>query len=148
MYKYYRIPCCVQIFKHVFCRQDSEVLSKYWQSACASTIDSHCAISSWNTWSAGEWGSGDDRRLLRALLESGAKQEFQVDWADVVKGRSASICSRRWRLMVKQVPEYFESAFCDSVMYLTRTKCPRLLKPKGEQPPAESRSSEALAEET
>ncbi|KAK9817342.1 hypothetical protein WJX74_005162 [Apatococcus lobatus] len=93
--------------------------------------------------SRGEWGSGDDRRLIRALLESGAKQEFQVDWGNLVKGRSASTCRRRWRLMVKQVPEYFESAFHDSVMYLTRVKYPRLLSPKSESPPVQSPCREA-----
>ena len=38
----------------------------------------------------GDWGSGDDRRLLRALLASGAAQEWQPDWGALVPGRTAA----------------------------------------------------------
>jgi hypothetical protein len=38
----------------------------------------------------GEWGSGDDKRLLRALLASGAAQEWQPDWGGLVPGRTAA----------------------------------------------------------
>ena len=38
----------------------------------------------------GDWGSGDDRRMLRALLASGAAEEWQPDWGAVVPERTAA----------------------------------------------------------
>ena len=53
----------------------------------------------------GDGGAGDDRRLLRALWAAGAAREFQLDWGALVRGRTAAQARRRWRLMVKMVPD-------------------------------------------
>ena len=36
----------------------------------------------------GEWGPGDDRRMLRALWRGGWDEEFEVQWGGLVEGRS------------------------------------------------------------
>lgn len=37
----------------------------------------------------GDWGVGDDRRMLRALLALGpGAREWQVAWGELVEGRS------------------------------------------------------------
>jgi hypothetical protein len=41
---------------------------------------------------AGQWGRGDDRRLITALAaaaDKGASEAFQVDWGSLVPGRTA-----------------------------------------------------------
>ena len=69
---------------------------------------------------AGEWGSGDDRRLLRALLQAGAAEEFHVDWEALVPGRTSQQCRRRWRLMAKRVPGAHDLSFLEQA----RSSCP------------------------
>lgn len=39
----------------------------------------------------GDWGAGDDRRMLKALLRSGAVNEWDVDWSALVPGRHAGL---------------------------------------------------------
>ena len=40
--------------------------------------------------SRGEWGPGDDRRMLRSLLASGVSREWEVNWEALVEGRNAA----------------------------------------------------------
>lgn len=45
--------------------------------------------------SRGEWGAGDDRRMLRSMLSGGASREWEVDWDSLVQGRSAiQVCAQ------------------------------------------------------
>ena len=53
---------------------------------------------------AGEWGAGEDKKMLRALVASGAESEAGVRWGNVVEGRSADVTMRRWVMMKKFVP--------------------------------------------
>ena len=39
---------------------------------------------------SGDWGAGDDRRMLRALLQVGAGAEWEVDWGTLVQVRGLS----------------------------------------------------------
>lgn len=39
----------------------------------------------------GDWGAGDDRRMLKALFRSGAVNEWDVDWSALVPGRHAGL---------------------------------------------------------
>ncbi len=71
--------------------------------------------------SAGEWGVGDDRRLLKGMLLADARQQFLVPWDDVVKGRTAQQSKRRWNLMVKRVPDKHEKDFVQQLDYLVDT---------------------------
>jgi hypothetical protein len=36
----------------------------------------------------GEWDPRDDKRLVRALLDGGAREEHQADWGGAVEGRT------------------------------------------------------------
>ena len=38
----------------------------------------------------GEWGVGDDRRMLAALFSSAIENEWQVAWDNLVDGRTAA----------------------------------------------------------
>ena len=74
----------------------------------------------------GDWGIGDDRRLLKALYRAGHAREWQVDWGVVVPQRSAVAAKRRWRLMLKSVPAYQEKEFPDIVEELVSAHLPAL----------------------
>lgn len=75
---------------------------------------------------AGEWGLGDDRKLLKGLLMADARQMFLAPWDDVVKGRTAQQARRRWNLMVKRVPDAYEKSFSEQLDYLVDTFAPGL----------------------
>ena len=76
---------------------------------------------------SGEWGSGDDRRLLRALAKSGATEDFHVDWGQLVASRTAQQARRRWRLMLKCVKDAHDREFSDNLNQLVTTYAPDLL---------------------
>lgn len=76
--------------------------------------------------SAGEWGSGDDRRLLKGLLRSGARQVFDVDWGVVVEGRTEKQARRRWQLMTRHVPDANDLEFDEHLEFLARKFTPDL----------------------
>lgn len=78
---------------------------------------------------SGEWGSGDDRRLLRALFKTGAAEDFQVDWGQLVANRTAQQARRRWRLMLKCVKDANDREFSDNLKTLVTTFTPDLLLP-------------------
>ena len=86
---------------------------------------------------AGDWGSGDDRRMLKALLQSGAAREWEVDWGALVPQRSAQHAKRRWRLMLKCVPEHAEKDFDQILDFLVATYTPDLRKAAGASSEAE-----------
>ena len=46
---------------------------------------------------AGEWASGDDRQMLRAIYAAGAAHDYELDWGALVPGRSAAQVSARRR---------------------------------------------------
>ena len=75
---------------------------------------------------AGDWGAGDDRRMLRALVRSGSTREWDVDWGGLVPQRSAQHAKRRWRLMLKCVPEHTEKEFHQILDFLVATYTPDL----------------------
>ena len=75
----------------------------------------------------GEWGSGDDRRLLRALARTGATHDFQVDWGQLVASRTALQARRRWRLMLKCVKDATDREFHENLHTLLATFTPDLL---------------------
>ncbi len=77
--------------------------------------------------SSGEWGSGDDRRLLRALAKTGATHDFQVDWGQLVASRTAMQTRRRWRLMLKCVKDAADREFYENLRTLLETFTPDLL---------------------
>ncbi|EFN59006.1 hypothetical protein CHLNCDRAFT_49822 [Chlorella variabilis] len=74
----------------------------------------------------GEWGSGDDRRLLRALYLSGAAHDYELDWSSLVRGRTAAQARRRWRLMLKVVPDHRDREFEELVEVLVDRYLPQL----------------------
>ena len=75
---------------------------------------------------AGDWGPGDDRRMLKALVQSGAAHEWEVDWGGLVPQRGAQHAKRRWRLMLKCVPEHTEKEFDQILDFLVATYTPDL----------------------
>lgn len=78
----------------------------------------------------GDWGAGDDRRMLRALWSLWGCAEYEVPWGEVVKGRTAAQARRRWRLMCKAVPDVRDMEFPDVVDWLVDKYLPHL-KDKG-----------------
>ena len=79
----------------------------------------------------GDWGAGDDRRMLRALWRAGPAAEYEVKWGSLVEGRTAAQARRRWRLMTKAVAEHREKEFPEIVDYLVEAYMPRLKEKQG-----------------
>lgn len=82
----------------------------------------------------GEWGIGDDRRMLRALYRLQPRAEFEVPWEDLVPKRTAQQTRRRWRLMIKSVKDYRNKSMADVVEELVMMHMPQL-KETGSQAP-------------
>lgn len=78
---------------------------------------------------AGLWGRGEDKKLLKALEDSGAMFDFEVDWGSLVPGRGAAEARRRWTLMLKCVPKWQNMEFPDILDYLRSLTQP---KPAGD----------------
>lgn len=92
-----------------------------WYNRLAPTLESR-----------GDWGKGDDKRLLKALYQSGATKEYEVeDWGALVPGRSQGQCKRRWKSMVKVVPGWRDAEMGRCVGYLAQKYMPKLLKGEG-----------------
>ncbi|KAF6255253.1 hypothetical protein COO60DRAFT_234531 [Scenedesmus sp. NREL 46B-D3] len=64
---------------------------------------------------AGQWGRGDDKRLINSLAAAGAAEAYQVAWGSLVPGRTAEQCQRRWRLVLKHLPVEVRSTFAAAV---------------------------------
>ncbi|GLJ07819.1 hypothetical protein SUGI_0074730 [Cryptomeria japonica] len=95
---------------HVFC------CKKWYGSFVSSLIE------------AGLWESGDDKVLLRRLLETNASNEEAVDWDDLVKGRSGEICKKRWKQMVRQLGEPRNKQLFEKIDLLVRRYAPELME--------------------
>ena len=76
--------------------------------------------------STGEWGIGDDRRLLRALYCLQPKAEFEVPWEEAVPGRTSIQTRRRWRLMLKSVKDFRNKTMWQCVNELVSKHLPHL----------------------
>eukprot|EP00200_Dunaliella_tertiolecta_P016925 CAMPEP_0202420466 /NCGR_PEP_ID=MMETSP1128-20130828/49818_1 /ASSEMBLY_ACC=CAM_ASM_000463 /TAXON_ID=3047 /ORGANISM="Dunaliella tertiolecta, Strain CCMP1320" /LENGTH=762 /DNA_ID=CAMNT_0049028449 /DNA_START=42 /DNA_END=2331 /DNA_ORIENTATION=- len=66
----------------------------------------------------GDWGVGDDKRMLLALRDGGYEVEWEVPWGSLVEGRSEQAVKRRWLLMLKAVSGYRDMEFVEIVDYL------------------------------
>lgn len=109
------------ISQRVETRSNIQCLEKWYDQLAPSMVD------------RGDWGTGDDRRLLKALWRAGNVAEFEVQWDGLVPERTAQQARRRWRLMVKVVPEYKEKEFSEVVEYLVSKHLPQLVvkEPRG-----------------
>ena len=52
----------------------------------------------------GLWSNGEDTILVKVLLVAGVEQDFQVDWASLVSGRSDEVTKKRWRILMEFLP--------------------------------------------
>ena len=64
----------------------------------------------------------------RDANEPAPAQEYEVDWAGLVPGRSAKVSLQRWRLMQKRVPDYLEMGFRQQVDWVVDNYAPHLRK--------------------
>jgi Myb-like DNA-binding domain len=103
------------ISQRVGSRSNIQCCEKWYDQLAPSMVD------------RGDWGMGDDRRLLKALWRAGNVAEFEVQWEGLVPERTAQQARRRWRLMVKVVPEYKEKEFSEVVEYLVSKHLPQLM---------------------
>lgn len=76
----------------------------------------------------GDWGPGDDKKLLSALWKCGKEIDCDVPWDSLVSGRTASQCKRRWAIMKKRVKNSKDYEFGQLVQKLVELYLPNLLK--------------------
>eukprot|EP00887_Chlorella_sp_A99_P005250 scaffold1.g5250.t1 len=105
------------VSERVGTRSNVQCLDKWYNQVSSSMV------------ARGEWGSGDDRRLLRSVYAgviAGATHDFELDWSQLVKGRGPQQARRRWRLMVKVVPDHRDMEFAGLVDALVDRYLPKL----------------------
>jgi transposase-like protein len=107
------------ISRRVKTRSGLQCLLKWYDQLCPSMVE------------RGEWGVGDDRRMLRALWAAQPRGEFAVNWAGLVGERTASQARRRWRLMIKAVPDCREKEFGELLESLVDKYMPHLRQHDG-----------------
>ncbi|PRW58651.1 myb family transcription factor family [Chlorella sorokiniana] len=95
-------------------RSNLQCLEKWYDQLSPSMVD------------RGEWGPGDDRRLLRSMYRSGVSHDYELDWASLVQDRTAAQCRRRWRLMLKVLPDHRDMDFDQQVEELVDRYMPQL----------------------
>ena len=74
--------------------------ASHWAACCFKCTSIHVPVH--NTWygylkhwpPAGDWGEGDDGRMLVALCS--AKSQHEADWEALVPGRDGDIARQRW----------------------------------------------------
>ncbi|KAL2642216.1 hypothetical protein R1flu_009803 [Riccia fluitans] len=74
----------------------------------------------------GSWANGDDRRLLRSLMETGASSEEAVDWDELLDDRDGLTCERRWYQMIRLLAEP-HAPFEDKLEQIVRRYAPDLI---------------------
>lgn len=105
------------VVAHVKTRSRVQCIAKWYLRLSPSMID------------RGEWGVGDDRRMLRSLWSLKRKlMEHEVPWDNLVKDRTAEQCKRRWKLMKKNVPKAKDLEFHSVLEHLVKRFMPNLLK--------------------
>ena len=62
--------------------------------------------------------------MLKALLRGGYSTEWQVDWGELIPQRTAAAAKRRWRLMLKSVPDHQDKQFAGIVDELVNIHLP------------------------
>ena len=91
-------------------RTPQQCLQKWYKELCPSMV------------SRGDWGQGEDVIFLKNLAdwcnENRGKREWQTPWEKIVPGRSSAQTNRRWKLMLKHIPDYQDRSFFEQVMYL------------------------------
>ena len=60
--------------------------------------------------------------------DAASVQEYEVDWAGLVPGRSAKVSLQRWRLMQKRVPDYLEKGLQQQLDWIVDEYAPQLRK--------------------
>eukprot|EP00798_Chlamydomonas_sp_ICE-L_P030909 gene30909-35961_t len=64
-----------------------------------------------SVFSSGEWALEDDITLVRALKSAGYESWWEADWGRLVPNRAAEHAKRRWKSMLKTLPDYLEKSF-------------------------------------
>jgi len=105
------------VVAHVKTRSRVQCIAKWYLRLSPSMID------------RGEWGVGDDRRMLRSLWSlEGRRMEHEIPWNSLVKNRTADQCKRRWKLMKKNVPKAKDLEFHTVLEHLVKRFMPTLPK--------------------
>ena len=115
----------------------AELLGTRNEGSCRRRWSAHLAPSMVER---GDWGAGDDKRLLAALWCSGASEEYEVGsmveggWGGLVPGRAQEAAKRRWVLMKKSVPgSGMGRSFEEVVDFLVEKYYPKLKEPDEEE---------------
>ncbi|GAX76397.1 hypothetical protein CEUSTIGMA_g3842.t1 [Chlamydomonas eustigma] len=76
--------------------------------------------------SRGDWGRGDDKRMLTALWSNSYNEVWEVLWGSLVDGRSEQQAKRRWLLMCKSIPDARNLSFQEILEMLVDKHMPQL----------------------
>ncbi|KAL3653105.1 hypothetical protein CASFOL_002786 [Castilleja foliolosa] len=76
----------------------------------------------------GEWADSDDYRLIGALYSLDATCIEDVEWDNLVEGRTGDVCRKRWVQMVLHIGKHGHKSFAEQVEVLAQRYCPSLLE--------------------
>ena len=93
-----------------------QCMQKYYKELCPSMV------------TKGDWGQGNDRTLMANLYTMGrGKQEWQINWGELVPGRTAAQVKRRWQLMQKSIPDYQDKTLEQKTKFLLERYAPDII---------------------
>jgi hypothetical protein len=107
------------VVPHVPSRNRIQCLAKWYLRMAPSMHDT------------GDWGPGDDKRLLKALWrcreEMGPDMlEAQVPWGSLVDERTGDQCKRRWAYLKKEIKDQKQKKLAELIWELVDSWLPKL----------------------
>ncbi|KAL3824838.1 hypothetical protein ACJIZ3_020867 [Penstemon smallii] len=76
----------------------------------------------------GVWADSDDYRMVGVLYRLHANCMEDVDWDNLLDGRSGDLCRNRWNQMVLHIGNHGSKSFSEQVEVLAQRYCPNLLE--------------------
>lgn len=76
----------------------------------------------------GVWSDSDDYHLLISLQKQDGCNVEEVDWDNLLEGRSGEVCRLRWDEMVRHIGGHRERTFIEQVDVLTQRYCGDMLQ--------------------
>ena len=78
---------------------------------------------------SGQWGEGQDKILIEAVIRSGAESEVDVPWGDLVPGRTLSQIKRRFKQLKQSIVDPNGGSFDDMMKKMKEKYCGSLALP-------------------
>ncbi|KAL3824841.1 hypothetical protein ACJIZ3_020870 [Penstemon smallii] len=108
--------CWTAISDKLSTRPQSTCCNKWYKQLTSPMVDQ------------GLWADSDDYRMLGVLYILDANCIEDVDWDNLLDGRSGDVCRKRWNQMVLYIGNHRSKSFAEQVDVLAQRYCPNLVE--------------------